>query len=448
MRRTESSVDFNVRDYGARGEGATLDRDAIQSAIDACNAAGGGAVRVPAGTYLTGSLQVKSGVCLHLEAGARLLSNERPEDFRELCKTPYGNLPGQIQALLWADKAENVSVTGQGIVDGAHPEALSSADAVGMTFRPALIFFRECRNVKFLDVTLQNSSLWTLHLQHCEDVLIHGVSIFNNPHRINSDGIDPDGCRNVIISDCNIRAGDDAICIKSTEGRVCENITVTNCVLSTTCAALKIGTEALGDIRNITFSNCVIYDTNVALALYMKDGSTYENMIFSNMVIESSNQYPILVDVTPRYFKEPRKGKIRSIVFENVMVSSPGRCYVEGLPDRPIENLTFRNITWNVTGPLALENARKPAGARRTERDPAAPNYAVQPYQLVAAHVDDLEVSNFKVYDRRTPAAPDRGEFYLHGVHHARLQRIARWASPAGVEPVRQDECEDVKATE
>lgn len=439
--------EWNVRNGGAKGDGVTLDQAALQAVVDRCAAAGGGTVRVPAGAYLIGTVELRSNVCVHLDMGARLLAADRPECFPEISKTPHGNLPGQIQAVLWADNAENITVSGSGTVDGGHPEALSSAAAVNVRFRPALVFFRNCRNVKFLDVTLQHSSLWTLHLQRCVDVMVRGVTIRNNPHRINADGIDPDGCRNVIISDCNIIAGDDAICIKSTEGDPCENIVVSNCVLSTTCAALKIGTEALGDIRNITFTNCVIHDTNVALALYMKDGSTYENMIFSNMIIESRNQFPILVDVTPRYYREPRQGRIRSIVFENVMVSSPGRCQIEGLPDMPIENLTLRNITWNVTGPLQTGNVRKPAGARRTERDPDAPNHAANPYQFVAAHVRDLEVSNVKLYDRRTDADTDasRGLIHLHDVRGATLERLSsKLPVPAGLPPIGTVDCADV----
>lgn len=437
----------NVRAAGVIGDGVAVDSPAIQSAIDRVAAAGGGVVRFPAGTYLCGTLVMRSNVGLWLDVGARILAAQEIGPFAEVCKTPHGNHPGQIHALLWAQGVENVTIDGPGVIDGGRPGPLTIPESTALAFRPTLVFYRDCRNVKFLNVTMTNSDMWTLHLQRCVDVMIRGVTIRNNPRRINSDGIDPDGCRNVVISDCNIVAGDDCICIKSTEGDPCENITVANCVLSTTCAALKIGTEALGPICNVTFTNCVIHDTNVALALYMKDGSTYENMIFSNMIIESSNQVSILVDNTPRYYKTPTKGRIRSIAFENIIVSSPGRCYVEGLPDAPIENLSFRNVTWNVTGPLATDNVRKPAGSRRTERDPDAVNHIARPYQLAAVNVEDLEISGFRVYDRtgESGGSAARGHFYLNNVRRAVVEKVRPIPPPAGVDPTLCVACEDVR---
>lgn len=437
---------FNVKTYGARGDGESIDHQAIQQALNACAAAGGGTVLVPAGTYLCGSLELKSHTCLYLDMGARLLSCELPELYPEICKTPYGNLPGQIHALIRAENAEHIRVAGPGIIDGGHPEALSPSDAVGQPFRPALVFIRDCHDVTFVDVTLQWSSFWTLHLQRCDDVQVRGITIRNNPGRINTDGIDPDGCRNVTISDCNITGGDDCICIKSTEGDPCENITINNCILQTRCAALKIGTEAIGDIRNITFNNCVVRDSRVALALYMKDGSTYENMIFSNMVIESSDQFPIMIDNTPRYYKEPKVGKIRAITFENLIVTSPGRVYVEGLAGQPIENLSFINISWNVTGPLTTEAIRKPCGARRTEPDPASPNYADAPYHLTATHVRDLDIQGFRLYDRTNDGTGEaRGFARLVDVTEGRLARCRPLATPNGIEQISQDGCRNIE---
>jgi len=434
---------YDVRAFGARGDGGALDHWAIQKAIDCCHRGGGGTVEIPAGRYLCGTIRLRSNVCLCLEAGATILAAEDPTLFHEIARTPFGNHPGRIQALLWADDAENVTVSGQGTVDGRKDGPLAVSGSEPLRFRPVIAFYRNCRNVKFLDVTFRNADMWTLHLMRCDGVMVRGVSILNCIDRINSDGIDPDGCRNVTISDCHIVAGDDCIVIKSTEGDVCENITVSNCVLSTKCAALKIGTEAIGDIRNITFSNCVIHDTRVALALYMKDGSTYENMIFSNMTIEADGQFPILVDVTPRYYKEPKKGRIRNVQFENVNITSPGRCLVEGLPDAPIENLSFRNVTWNVSGACKTD-ATKPGGTRRQERDPEAPNYAEKPYHFVAAHVEGLEVSGLKMIDRREDSTPDRGLFYLRGVKSGRLESAWPFRTPIETPPVRTEECERV----
>ncbi|TBL71603.1 glycoside hydrolase family 28 protein [Paenibacillus thalictri] len=425
-------MSYHVKQFGAAGDGQTLDHGAIQSAIDECSRSGGGTVVLPGGTYLCGTIHLRSNVCLHLEMGAVILGAGDGALYPEICKTPYGNLPGQIQALIWADGVENVSITGEGTIDGGGASPLPPAVAAGVKFRPALVFYRDCKNVKFLDVTLQYSCFWTLHLMRCEEVMVRGVTILANMERINTDGIDPDGCRNMIISDCNIQTGDDCIVIKSTEGDPCENITVANCILSSRHAALKIGTEAVGPIRNVTFNNCIIHHTDVALALYMKDGSIYENMVFSNMVIEARNEFPILLDVTPRYYKEPKIGRIRNVTFDNVTVTGQGRCYIEGVPGQPIENVRFRNVTWNVTGPCRLDQPSKPPGARRVEIDPQRVNYAVHPYQFIAAYVDGLLLRDIRIRHESAEGLPDRGGLYAEQVRGVIVEHLD---APPGLEP-------------
>lgn len=429
-------MSYNVKQFGAVGDGMSLDHEGIQAAMDECSRAGGGTVEVPAGTYLCGTLHLRSNISLYLEMGATILGADNASLFPEICKTPYGNLPGQIQALIWADGVENVSITGQGTIDGGGRSPLPPSVASGVKFRPALAFYRDCKNIKFLDITLQYSCFWTLHLMRCDEVMIRGVTILANADRINTDGIDPDGCRNVIISDCNIKTGDDCIVIKSTEGDLCENITVTNCVLSSRHAALKIGTEAIGPIRNITFNNCVIHNTDVALALYMKDGSVYENMVFSNMVIEARSEFPILLDITPRYYKEPAYGKIRNITFDNITITSNGRCLIEGTPDHPIENVRLRNLIWNVSGPYKSENPVKPPGARRVDIDPDRANYAIHPYHFIAAHVDGLLLRDIRIQNKQPGNLADRGCLYTEHVHRLTVEHMDSSNVPPGMQPI------------
>lgn len=402
---------YDVRYFGAVGDGVALDQAALQAAVDACHGNGGGRVYLPPGRYLSGTIQLRSNVCLYLEMGARIMAATDADLFPEICKTPHGNLPGQIQAVLFADRAENVTVAGYGAIDGGGNSALLADEAAGIFFRPALVFFRGCQKVRFLNVALEYSMFWTLHLLRCKDVMIRGCSIVAHPERINTDGIDPDGCRDVIISDCRIDTGDDCIVVKSTEGDVCQNITITNCNLRSTQTALKIGTEAIGNIRNITFSNCVISDSNVGLALFMKDGSTYENIIFSNLIVEASHDFPIVVDHTPRYYKEPRLGEVRNILFENIVIQSDGRCYLEGQESHPLRNITLRNFTWTVAGSRRFEGARKPPGARRIELNPEAVFYAEKEAHLIAAHVRGLTVEQFKVVHKAN-SVPRKAAFF------------------------------------
>lgn len=430
---------YNVKDFGARGDNQTLDHEAIQAAIDRCSADGGGTVLIPAGNYLCGTIHLKSNLDLHLEMGAKIHGVADPVLYPVIAPTPFGNLPGHIQALIWADAVENVVITGPGYFDGGGSEPLSSKEAVDVKFRPVLVFCRDCRRIKFQDVTLQHSSFWTLHLLRCEDVVIRGISILANQKRINTDGIDPDGCRNVIISDCHIVTGDDCIVIKSTEGDPCENITVTNCVLSTPCAALKLGTESVADIRNITFNNCVISKTGVGLALYMKDGSVYENIIFSNLVVEADNEFPVLVDITPRYYKEPRIGRIRNVHFDNLIITGKGRCLVEGSETQPVENLSFTNITWNITGVCDPVNEKKPSGGKRVELNPDRINYAVYPFHFLIINTLGLRMDNIRLFERK-----DRGFVYLKGVSRGVIENVQLGNHPENFPDIQMQDCADI----
>jgi hypothetical protein len=406
---------LNVRDFGAKGDDQSLDSPAIQSAIEAAAAQGGGEVRVPAGRYLCGMLSLRSGVTLHLEAGAIIAAvMDDPSLYPVICETPHKNKPGQIQALIYADDVTNIGIIGQGMIDGGCYAPLNFADSDAATWRLNATFIRECQRVRVQDVTFYGIDFWTLHLQRCHDVLIRGVQIDNHLERFNNDGIDPDGCRDVIISDCNIRTFDDCIVIKSTEGDVCERITITNCVLrSTGGSALKLGTEALGDIRNVTASNCAIYDSDIGVALYMKDGSTYENILFSNLIIDTPGNFPIFFDITPRYYRAPTIGHIRNVTLAHIIVRSGGRAFITGDPAQPIEGVALQNITWQVTSAFNPQ-ARKPGGTRRKELDPNLPIDTSTPALLLLRHVDGLRVEGVQM---RFDSAADRE---LYACEHVR----------------------------
>ncbi len=412
---------LNVLDFGVRGNIDKSATTAIQAAVDQCHEAGGGTVLLPAGRYSSGTIRLRSQVRLELESGAVLVASQDPVDYQPLRQGAGDLQQEQGHALLVAEDAHTVAITGSGVIDGGGNEGLRHPRAAEV-FRPAMLCFEGCRNVRIEGVTFLHPSQWTLHLLCCQDVLVRGVTILAHMERINTDGIDPDGCRNVIISDCVIRTGDDSIVIKDTRNNGCRNIVVSNCVLSSACAALKIGTEATGDIRNVTFSNCVIENTNVALALYQKDGSTYENILFSSMIIESYAQFPILIDIKPRDYRNPTCGRIRTVSFDHITVRSPGRVLVEGLPDHPVENVRFHNLTWTVTGSLVTTDIRKPAGARRSIADPDRENFAACAAQFVFAFVHGISLRDIRLYTEEQPM--DRGLFHLRNVREARFTDI------------------------
>jgi polygalacturonase len=373
----------DARMHGAIGNGVADDTAALQRALDVC-AQSGGTVHVPPGRYLTGTLRLRANTTLDLAAGAVLLGSGDESLYPVIAPTPSGSKPGRIQALLWADRVDRWAVTGRGAID-MQGRAMTWAEAGQTAFRPATLFMEGCHDVSISGVSFLEPCFWTIHPKHCVNVDVSQVTIVSSSRRPNTDGIDPDGCQNVRIRDCDMDTGDDCICLKSTAGRVCENITVENCRLRTACAALKIGTEALGPVRHVRMAGCIIRDSAVGIALYMKDGSVYEDMQFENIDIESPGEFPLFIDITPRDYRDPAIGTIRSIGFEGIRVTSPGRFYAEGHAKQPIEDLAIHNLTWNVTAPLDWSKP-KPAGAARVCLDPSARHYENRRAQFVIAH--------------------------------------------------------------
>jgi hypothetical protein len=373
----------DARSHGATGDGVTDDTAALQRALDA-GAQSGGVVHVPPGRYLTGTLRLRANTALDLAPDAVLLGSGNESLYPVIAPTPFGSKPGRIQALLWADRVDRVAVTGRGAID-LQGKALTWAEAGQTSFRPVALFLEGCHHVAIKGVSFREPCFWTIHPKHCTQVDVSQVRIVSSSRRPNTDGIDPDGCQDVRIRDCDMDTGDDCICLKSTEGRVCENITVENCRLRTACAALKIGTEALGPVRHVRMSGCVIRDSFVGIALYMKDGSVYENILFDNIDLESPGEFPLFIDSTPRDYREPAIGAIRSIGFKGIRVKGPGRFYAEGDSKQSIEDLSIHDLTWDVTAPLDWSKP-KPVGAARVCLDPGARHYEDRRAQFVIAN--------------------------------------------------------------
>lgn len=343
---------YLITDYGALGDGSTNDAQAIQKAINACTEAGGGRVVIPAGrTFMAGSFEIKSNVELHLEAGSRLRSTAQREDFAL-------NEEFQRPMWIWATNAQNIALTGLGVIDGnclafATETLPHIYKAVG--WRPAMTFFVGCRNIRVTHLTLRDAAFWALHFAGCEDIVVHGVTIKNEMQFPNCDGIDPDHCRNVRISDCHIEAGDDCIVLKTTRPFArfgpTENVTVTGCTLRSQSAAIKLGTESVGDFRNIVFDACVITGSHRGLAIQLRDEGNVDNVIFSNMIVETQHfqpdwwgaAEPIYITAFPR--KDGVKvGRIRNVRFSNVLCRSENGAVIAGTPGSEIENITLDNV--------------------------------------------------------------------------------------------------------
>jgi len=353
---------FNVTKYGAVGDGTSLDTAAIQGAIDAATANGGGTVRVPAGQYLIGTIDLKSNVTLHLEGGAVLRASQDqahlPDRWPQL--RSYTDAYTR-KAIIYAEKAENIAIVGKGMIHGQGVKFRGVDPHSFDGTRPFLVRLVECRNVTLRDIELRDSSFWGIHLLACTDVNIDGIRI-DSTVTWNNDGIGVDSSQNVRISNCNIRSGDDGIVLKTTTPRATRNVVVTNCVISSNCNAIKIGTETVGDVQNVAVSNIVAHNGGLAvIALLAMDGGRVERNSISDVVAENVRGAAVFMrlghrarphwvaregDTETAPAHEERDSVLRDITIRNVYArdSSPLGCTITDLPGNVIENVVLENV--------------------------------------------------------------------------------------------------------
>lgn len=422
---------YYVRDFGATGDGSAYDTRAIQNAIDECSKRGGGIVYFSKGTYLVGTLILKSHVTMHLESEATILGSPDLEKYRPLKldmgwektiseqakgkKHDFGSLH-----LIYAQEAKNIAIVGQGVIDG------QGASFWDENWRPLdrphqMIQFEACENVLVRGVILRNSPFWALHFLGCDQVKVEGVRVVNPRKGPNTDGIDVNSSSNVFISNCYIETGDDSICLKARlENKACENITVSNCVMISDDSAIKLGTRSNGDIRHVVFTNCVIRNTRYGIGLYMKDGGSYEDIHFSNITIESEDienltraTYPILVDLEKRT-ESSKLGTIRNIVFDNISINTAGHCLFGGLPNKPIEDLTLHNIRVRVTSGQGIIVSRKPRGVREIRKAAPETDYASVPANFTFVNVRGLTIRDLQI--KTTDSISERERHALWGI--------------------------------
>lgn len=251
---------FNVRDFGAVGDGKTRNTAALQNALNACAKAGGGIVRIPPGVYITGSIQIGANTTLRLDRAANLVGSPDIEDYPLVQIRWEGEFAQGHRALLCAEKADHIAITGPGSIFGP-PLSLSR---LRNPRGPCLIELTECRNVLLDGFSTQYQQLWSIHPLLCEDVTARNLTI--RSINFNGDGIDVDSCRNVQIEHCDINTGDDAIALKSGRGqaavkrnRPTENVTIYDCTLTSSgFGGIGIGTEMSGGVRHVRIENCTI----------------------------------------------------------------------------------------------------------------------------------------------------------------------------------------------
>lgn len=388
---TEPKV-FNVLAYGASANGVALDTRALQAAIDACNASGGGTVWVPAGSYHTGTLRLKSDVTLSLDYGAMLLGSQSMQDYPT--DTLRRAREGNAECLLYAEDASNIRIEGLGVIDGrGSPEFFPRRTGPGgRDNRPRLIRFENCRNLTFSGVTYKNPAFWGIHLVDCREVHFTGVTIRMRNNNFNNDGLDLDGCENVLIENCDIDSGDDAICLKSSLNP-CRNIVVRNCRVSSNTAPLKLGTSSRGGFIDVSVTNCYFYDSPMgAIKLQLVDGGRLENVRIDRIVMKNVGN-PIFIRLGNRGSSFERRSE----------QTQSANAVPQGRPIGTLKNVRISNVVAEVTVEDRSRTAQAtykgvpkemPAGVTDAEKARAGP---IMIAGIPGHYVEDVVLENIRI---------------------------------------------------
>lgn len=365
---------FNVRELGAIGDGQTLDSPAIQSAIDTCAKQGGGTIFLPAGQYLTGSLFLRNNISLHLDSGATILGSENPADYPIVHSRWEGKHQDTYAPLITGENLNNISVIGRGTINGrGNIWWQAKKDGTLAHPRPRLISFSDCSNVLIEGITAINSPSWTINPVHCQNVIIHGITIINPADSPNTDGINPDSCRLVRISDCYVSVGDDCITIKSgTEHEhpdryaPCRDITITNCTLERGHGGVVIGSEMSGGVKNVVISNCVFIGTDRGIRIKSRRGrgGAIEDIRVSNLIMDGvlcpftmNLYYHIGVrgntdvsDKNPRSVDDTTP-RLRRIHFSHITAREVKHAagFLYGLAEMPLEDISFTDVSISIS---------------------------------------------------------------------------------------------------
>ena len=353
----------NVQDFGAVGDGATMNTASIQKAIDA-----GGMVYFPPGIYLSGTLCLKSNGGLHLAPGAVLRASPNPKDynadnaFPQNSFSPEENVSGAH--FIIAIEQRDIVITGGGMIDGnreafyREPRQDNPAKFQLGEWRPGqMVYFCECENVRVTDMELNHAPYWTLFLHGCERVTLSGIRIWNDYCTPNGDGIDIDCCRFVTVSDCIIHSGDDCITLRGNDKKLkrprpCEYVTISNCILSTPCNAFRIGVGN-GLIRNCILSNIIMENTRTGIQINSRyspdsEGVTIENILFSDILMDVKRPLAVCSDVRGAHDQEIKP--IRNIVFRNLNGSACWSCFVESNRRGDIRDIVFSGVKLRYSG--------------------------------------------------------------------------------------------------
>lgn len=368
--------DVPVSKFKAKGDGQTDDTRAIQRGIDFVSQNGGTLV-FTRGTYLTGTVYLKSNTSMRIENGAVWKGIEDLDKY-PLLETGVNSRMDMVprRAMIYANNVENISISGKGMI---YPSGDSPVfqDGIGDSpNRPYGIQMVNSRNISLTGIHMQNSAFWMQRYFQCHNLRIDGITVFNHSN-MNNDGIDIDSCTDVIISNSNIDASDDAIVFKSEGNQMCSDVVVTNCILSSHASAIKFGTASVGGFERFAISNITIRPSRAkvihhpmgswnglnAIDIANVDGGVLRNISISNVVIDSI-ETAFFIRLGTRHNRpweeQPYQGhgSIENVAISNIIATNIGKISssITGVPSAKVKNIRFENIYLSVLGGGALSD--------------------------------------------------------------------------------------------
>ena len=439
---------FDIRAFGAKGDGQTINTAVIQAAINRCRDAGGGTVLVPAGTYLSGTLRLFSNIHLRIESGGVLKGSDKISDYL---------LDGVKLGLIFGQNASNVSITGDGTIDGnadaffdqtrsksPEPDSLKYArqkerfreGPAGVGDGPLiplerpyqLVLFSNCRNITVDGVLIANSPYWTLHLIDCDGATLTNLKVENSLLMPNNNGIVASSSSNVRISGCNVRSGDTALGLfgasrfKRDPGyndlrHDSENITVTDCVFESRSNGIHVGSWTHNSLRNYFFRNIVIHDSLRGVKIGVRERGSVEDLFFSNITITTKfyrgnwwgNGEPIFISAYRAEADTPI-GRVRRITFDGVTAQGVSGMLVYGSPESVVEDLAFSNVSFLLKdSPLNASS-----GGNYDLRPCADPARQIFSHDIPAFHLE--HVRNVRLRDFLIKWDEVREPYFTHGL--------------------------------
>ncbi len=446
-------VDVNISDFGAKGDGTTINTAYIQEAIDHAHENNGGRVVVPKGNFLTGSIILKDGVELFISKNATILGSTRLEDYKFVSNTLATY---HWKALILADSAANIRITGKGVINGQGKSLALKLDSLFYAgqldsslyqlkerrpvghIRPMIIQFVNCRQISIQDVTIKNAASWVQSYDLCQNLSIDNIRVESVDYW-NNDGIDIIDCKNVRITNSFINSSDDGICLKSYRRRdgipvFCENIYIANCTVRSSASAVKLGTSSYGGFKNITIEKIKVFDTyRSAIAIESWESGVIEDILIQDIVAKNTGN-ALFIKLSQRdIYKNRPAGVIRNVLIRNIKASIPFTqpdyfytlrgptlpffhntfpASITGMPSQKIENVVLENIKISYPGRGNKSYANMPTD--RIDEIPEMlneyPEFSMfgelPAWGLYVRHVDGLVMNNIHLKIRKPDYRP------------------------------------------